>query len=210
MVDYAPMFSPITKQLIESLRWLPGIGQKSAQRMAFKLLNPAHHENGRRLLQAIELALTQIKQCQNCRMYTEHQLCELCSNPRRNNNQLCVAESPADVIAIEQSACYSGRYFVLYGHLSPLDGLGPTEIGIPQLLQQLKQQQYQEVILATNSTMEGEATAHYIATELQKYKIRCSRLAHGVPIGGELEYLDGHTLAHALQSRISLKSEEVA
>lgn len=195
------MFSPITKQLIDALQCLPGIGPKSAQRMAFYLLEANNRHKGGVLAKSLEQALAKVTHCQSCRIYTEHPICDICRNERRDDTLLCVVESPADVIALEQTQTYSGKYFVLQGHLSPLDGIGPIDIGIPVLVDKLQKQPVRELILATNPTMEGKATAHYIASQAAKLNINCSRIAQGVPIGGELEYLDGGTLAHALRSR---------
>lgn len=196
------MFSPLTKELIEALSTLPGIGSKSAQRLAFYLLHPHSKIKGLRLSDAINKAITQIKPCQRCRLYTEETICVICKNPKRDQHTLCVVESPADMVAIESAQTYFGLYFMLSGHLSPLDGIGPEQIGIPDLLKTLKENDINEVILATNSTVEGRATAHYIASHVDQRKMRCSRIAHGVPMGGELEYLDGVTLHHAFKSRI--------
>jgi len=203
------MFSPLTNRLIDALRCLPGIGPKSAQRLAFHLLASTNQAKGLALADALKLAIEKIDYCNHCRNYTEHELCDLCQNPKRDNRLLCVAESPADVIAIEQTSSYNGLYYVLHGHLSPLDGMGPMEIGIPKLLERLQNQQVTEVIIATNPTMEGKATAYYIATHIDQQKIKCSRIAHGVPLGGELEYLDGSTLAHAFRSRTEMLTETV-
>lgn len=202
------MFSPLTKQLIEALGNLPGIGPKSAQRIAFHLLASQEHTKGLMLSDALQKAISQVGQCQQCRIYTEETFCEICRNPKRDATLLCIVENPADVAAIEQACVYSGLYFVLQGHLSPLDGIGPNEIGIPLLLKQLEtNSDIKELIIATNPTMEGRATAHYIANHVNPNTIECSRIAHGVPIGGELEYLDGGTLSHALQSRISMRED---
>jgi recombination protein RecR len=198
------MFSPLTNQLIEALRNLPGIGPKSAQRLAFHLLTEKGQAKGLALSAALQQAVERIGHCQQCRIYTEHSLCDICSNPKRKSALLCVVGSPADVIAIEQTNSYSGHYYVLQGHLSPLDGIGPEEIGIPLLLDRIKNSSIDELIIATNPTTEGKATAHYIASHVNSDQTKCSRIAHGVPIGGELEYLDGGTLAHALLSRIPL------
>lgn len=201
------MFSPLTKQLIDALQCLPGIGPKSAQRMAFHLLEKNNRSKGELLSVSLQRALANVRHCQSCRIYTEHPICDLCRNERRDGSLLCVVESPADVVALEQTQTYSGKYFVLQGHLSPLDGIGPLDIGIPALLEKLEREPIRELILATNPTMEGKATAHYIATHAAKFNINCSRIAQGVPIGGELEYLDGGTLAHALRSREPLLTE---
>lgn len=191
----------MTKQLINALQCLPGIGPKSAQRMTFHLLESNHKEKATLLASSLEQALTHVKHCHSCRIYTEVDTCDLCRDIKRDATILCVVESPADVIAFEQTQSYNGKYFVLQGHLSPLDGIGPQDIGIPSLFERLDRDPIRELILATNTTMEGKATAHYIATYATKRGIHCSRIAQGVPIGGEIEYLDGHTLAHALRSR---------
>lgn len=195
------MFSPLTKQLIDALRVLPGVGPKSAQRMAYQLLTVKGKERAQTLSDALKQAVLLVGQCQRCRQFTEQMVCSLCSNPKRNNALLCIVESPADVIALEQTHAFSGIYFVLHGHLSPLDGISPDNIGIPFLLTRLQNEPIQEVILATNPTVEGKATAQYIANQIDNSKIACTRIAHGVPIGGELEYLDGSTLSHAFYSR---------
>ncbi|PHQ82274.1 MAG: recombination protein RecR [Coxiella sp. (in: Bacteria)] len=201
------MFSPLTKQLIDALQCLPGIGPKSAQRMAFHLLEARHKAKGTQLANSLQEALARVTHCQSCRIYTEHPICDLCKNIKRDASILCVVESPSDVVALEQTQTYNGKYFVLQGHLSPLDGIGPQDIGIPILLEKLKNEDIHELILATNPTMEGKATAHYIATHATALNIHCSRIAQGVPIGGELEYLDSNTLAHALRRREPLTTE---
>lgn len=201
------MFSPLTKQLIIALQKLPGVGPKSAQRIACQMLAKRGRENGLNLANALQQALTQVQQCHSCQNYTENEKCDLCMNTKRNTHTLCVVENPTDVIAVEQTHNYSGQYFVLHGHLSPLDNIGPLDLGIPKLITKIKQSHIKEVIIATNSTMEGQATAHYIVNQLSTLNIRCSRIAHGVPIGGELEYLDANTLIHALQSRVLLSNE---
>lgn len=199
------MFSPLTKRLIDSLQSLPGIGPKSAQRLAFQLLATTGREKGLTLADALQQALNKVQECQRCRLYTEEMLCALCRNPQREQHTLCVVENPADVFAIEQTASYRGLYYILQGHLSPLDGLGPHEIGIPILLRRLQTEPITELILATNPTMEGKATAHYIASHIDGQRITCTRIAHGVPFGGELEYLDGSTLSHAFRSRAPIE-----
>jgi recombination protein RecR len=192
--------SPLIQQLIQSLRCLPGVGAKSAQRMAFYLLE--RDPNGARILsQTLLTAIEQVGYCDNCRMLSETSMCAICSNQRRDESQLCIVESPADVLAIEQSGQYRGYYFVLKGHLSPLDGIGPEDIGLDLLLKRLQIIPVKEVILATNTTVEGGATAHYIAQLIKPSGITVSRIAHGVPMGGELEYVDGHTLVQALNGR---------
>lgn len=187
-------------QLVAALRCLPGIGPKSAQRMAFHLLE-RDRPGARRLAQALSVAAERVGHCASCRTLSETELCRLCAASGRDHAQLCVVESPADVYAIERSATYRGLYFVLMGHLSPLDGIGPHEIGLDQLMARLDGGEVGEVILATNSTIEGEATAHYIAEMVRKRGIRATRIAHGVPLGGELEYVDGGTLVHAFVGR---------
>lgn len=195
------MLSPLTKRLVETLQSLPGIGPKTAQRLAFQLLTPNGREKGLVLAGALQQALQNVRECRRCRLYTENSLCHICQDPNRDQALLCVVESPVDVMAIEQTAGYRGLYYILQGHLSPLDGIGPQEIGIPLLLERLRSEPINELILATNPTMEGKATAHYIAGHIDTHRIACTRIAHGVPFGGELEYLDGGTLRHALHSR---------
>lgn len=194
------MFSPLIDELINSLCCLPGVGRKSAQRMAFHLLE-RDPEGAQRLAVGIEKAIDKVGHCQQCRTLTEETICGICTSSRRQDTQLCVVETPADIIAIEQAGTYKGKYFVLMGHLSPIDGIGPNEIGLPILEQRLQTGQVEELILATNPTVEGEATAHYIAERAKNVGITVSRIAHGVPLGGELEYIDGGTLAHAFNSR---------
>lgn len=183
-----------------ALRCLPGVGPKSAQRMAFHLLE-RDRTAGLALAKALEEAIDRVRHCTQCRTLSETPLCSLCNNPSRDSSLLCIVETPADVLAIEQTGSYRGRYFVLMGRLSPLDGIGPAELGIDQLLQYVTDLSPQEVILATNPTVEGEATAHYLAGLIKQHNIRASRIAHGVPLGGELEYIDGNTLARALSGR---------
>jgi recombination protein RecR len=187
-------------QLIESLRCLPGVGPKSAQRMALHLLE-RERDAARTLSAAITRALDETGHCRRCRMLAERGLCEVCGTAGRDTSLLCVVESPADVLAIEQSAGYRGLYFVLMGHLSPLDGIGPAQLGIDLLEERLGEPELKELILATNPTVEGEATAHFIGELAAKRGLRISRIAHGVPVGGELEYVDGGTLAHAIAGR---------
>lgn len=194
------MFSPLIDELITALRVLPGVGPKSAQRMALYLLE-RNRSGAQRLGQTLERALQQVRRCASCRTLSETEQCRICASLKRDEQLLCVVESPADVIALEQSAVYSGKYFVLHGHLSPIDGVGPAELGLDELEKRFSQGTLQEIIVATNPTMEGEATASYIREKAKRYDIRVSRIAHGVPIGGELEYIDGGTLAHALSSR---------
>jgi recombination protein RecR len=195
------MFSPLTQQLIEALRCLPGVGPKSAQRVAFKLLKKTERSKGLHLANAINEALSKVGECELCHSYTEERRCLICTSSKRQRETLCVIETPADIAAIEQTHSYHGLYHVLHGHLSPLDGIGPNDIGLPRLFERIKNDNIQELIIATNPTMEGKATAHYIANQIDTSKVNISRLAYGVPLGGEIEYLDGHTLAHALQTR---------
>src|SRR5262252_5160176 len=195
--------SPHLAALIEALRTLPGVGPKTAQRMAFHLLQEGR-PGARALTQTLTAALESVVRCRRCRMLTEDELCSTCSEPQRDASLLCAVESPADVVAIESSGSYRGRYFVLMGHLSPLDGIGPEQLGVRELEAVLNEGTVREVILATNPTVEGEATAHFLGELATKRGIRASRIAHGVPIGGELEYVDGGTLAHALSGRQSV------
>lgn len=192
-------FSPLIRQLIDALRILPGVGQKTAQRMALQLLE-RDRSGGRRLAEVLASAMDNVGHCRLCRTLSEDDLCPQCADPRRDDALLCVVQSPVDVFAVEQTG-YRGRYFVLKGHLSPLDGLGPEAIGIPELLARVADGAFSEVILATNPTVEGEATAHYIAQLLTPRGLIVSRIAHGVPLGGELDLVDGGTLAHALAGR---------
>ncbi|MDE2304255.1 MAG: recombination mediator RecR [Gammaproteobacteria bacterium] len=196
-------YTPALARLIESLRCLPGVGPKSAQRMAFHMLE-RDRDGGRRLAQALVEALDTVGHCRRCRMLSEEELCGICASAQRDPAQLCVVESPADVVAIEQSGGFRGRYFVLMGHLSPLDGVGPSELGLDDFERLLDEGEIAEVILATNPTAEGEATAHYLGEIALRRGLRASRIAHGVPVGGELEYVDGGTLAHALAGRTAV------
>ena len=193
-------YSPLLVRLIDGLRCMPGIGQKSAQRIAFHLLE--RDRNGaNNLSAALQEAVAGIGHCSRCRMFTEHDLCSICSASGRDGSQLCVVESPADVMAIEDATGFRGLYFVLMGHLSPLDGIGPDELGLSQLEDWLQQGEVKELIIATNPTVEGDATAHYLAELAAKQAVQASRIAHGVPLGGELEYVDGGTLSHAFFGR---------
>jgi recombination protein RecR len=195
--------SPHLARLIEALRVLPGVGPKSAQRMAFHLLQEGR-PGARGLADSLTAALATVKRCQRCRMLTEEALCSICAASQRDAALLCAVESPADVVAIEASGSYRGRYFVLMGHLSPLDGIGPEQLGMRELEAILAEGGVRELILATNSTVEGDATAHFLSELAARRGVRASRIAHGVPVGGELEYVDGGTLAHALAGRQSL------
>ena len=197
------MFSPLIDELMASLRCLPGVGPKSAQRMALHLLE-RDRAGAERLAQSLHKAVEGVGRCQRCRTLTEQAHCGICANNRRENSLLCVVETPGDVLAIEQAGTYQGKYFVLLGHLSPIDGIGPEDIGVDQLITLLQQEPITEVILATNPTVEGEATAYYISERAKNLNVTVSRIAHGVPLGGELEFIDGGTLAHAFSSRRSL------
>lgn len=193
------MFSPLIDELIAALKYLPGVGSKSATRMALHLLQK-NTPAALRLSDALKKAAEEVKRCSVCQTLTEQNVCDLCRNTKRHAHQICVVETPGDILALEQAGTYMGRYFVLYGHLSPIDGIGPVELGVPTLLKQFDTG-IEELIIATNPTMEGEATAHYIAEKARVQGIKVTRIAHGVPIGGELEFIDGGTLAHALASR---------
>jgi recombination protein RecR len=194
------LYPPSLARLIEAFRCLPGVGPKSAQRMAFHLLE-RDPDGAREIGVALGAAFEKLGRCQRCRMFAEGPTCPICAASGRDRGLLCVVESPADVVAIEQSGSFRGCYFVLMGHLSPLDGIGPAEIGIESFEQLLAEGEVREVILATNPTVEGEATAHFLAGVAARVGLRASRIAHGVPVGGELEYVDGGTLAHALAGR---------
>lgn len=198
--------SSLIDQLIEALRVLPGVGQKTAQRMAYQLLE-REREGGRRLARVLAEAMERIGHCRRCRNFSESELCALCDSAARDATLLCAVESPADLLAIEQATGYRGRYFVLQGRLSPLDGMGPEELGLPALARRLQEGEVRELIIATNPTVEGEATAHYLAQLARAAGVRPSRLAHGVPLGGELEYVDRGTLAHAFGSRQAIDQE---
>ncbi len=191
---------PLLGQLIDALKCLPGVGPKSAQRMAFHLLE-RDREGGRKLARVLDEAMERVGHCNMCRTLTEAELCRLCSNPKRDPATLCVVETPADVMAVEQAAGYRGLYFVLNGRLSPIDGVGPRELGLDLLERRLADGKVEEVILATNTTVEGEATAHYISEMAHASKVRVTRIAYGIPLGGELGYVDGGTLSHAIAGR---------
>lgn len=190
-------------QLITALRCLPGVGPKSAQRMAFHLLERAS-DQALTLADSLKRAITEIGRCETCRTFSETPQCELCTHPRRNEKVLCIVESPADVYAIEHTSTFRGRYFVLMGRLSPLDGIGPKDIGMDMLAERLHKEPIEEIIIATNNTIEGEATAHYIVNLIKNKAIKCTRLASGIPAGGELEYLDQLTLTRALDARVEI------
>jgi recombination protein RecR len=193
-------FSPAIEELIEALRCLPGVGPKSAQRMTLHLLE-RDREGAESLAAALNEAVNKVDHCQRCRNFTELDICEICIDPRRDATLICVVETPADVLAVEMSGSFRGIYYVLMGHLSPIDGIGPEEIGLNLFHQRIIDEEISEVILATNPTVEGEATAYYLIDLLQEEGVKVSRIAHGVPLGGELEYVDGSTLAHAFVGR---------
>lgn len=191
-------------QLIDGLRCLPGVGPKSAQRMALHLLQ-RDRDSGQRLGQSLLEAMQRIRQCERCRNFTEHELCDICGDEERDDGQLCIVESPADVIALEKATGFKGRYFVLMGHLSPLDGIGPAELGLDILEKTLDSGTIQELTIATNPTVEGGATANYISELAQARDIRVLQIARGIPVGGELEFADGGTLAVAFADRTEVR-----
>ncbi len=199
-------FTPRLQQLLSALRCLPGVGPKSAQRMAFHLLD-RDRERADELAQALQSALDEVGHCQSCRMFAEQALCPVCADQKRDTGILCVVETPADVIAVDESASFRGRYFVLMGRLSPLDGIGPQELGLDLLDSRLAEEHIGELILATSATVEGEATASYIASLAAKRGIRATRIAHGVPMGGELEYVDSSTLTLAISARTNIETD---
>jgi recombination protein RecR len=193
-------FSPALQNLMDALRCLPGVGPKSAQRMTLHLLE-RDREGAAALAGALVNAIDKVDHCSRCRNFTELEVCEICSDSRRDGATICVVETPADVLAIEESGGFNGIYFVLMGHLSPIDGIGPAEIGLELFQRRVLEEGIGEVILATNPTVEGEATAYYLTDMLHAEGVKVTRIAHGVPLGGELEYVDGSTLAHALSGR---------
>lgn len=198
------MFSDRFDQLVQALRILPSVGPKSAQRMALHLIMK-NKQGALGLAQALNDATAYIHECAICHSLTEDEVCHICLSHDRDDSLLCVVESPADVMAIEQSGSFRGKYHVLSGHLSPLDGIGPEEVGIPLLIQRLSDGQVKEVILATNATVEGQATAHYLVESARHLDIKMTRIAQGVPQGGELEYVDSHTLSQAVHNRMQMK-----
>lgn len=200
-------YSPLLRQLIAALKCLPGVGQKSAQRMAFHLLQ-RNREGAAELATKLAHAIDRIGNCERCRMLTEETLCGYCASERRDDSVLCVVETPADLLAIEQSGVYSGRYFVLMGHLSPIDGIGPAELGLDLLERRLSETDVEELVLATSVTVEGDATAHLLAQLAQRHGVRASRIAYGVPVGGELEFIDSGTLSRAFTGRLALQPAE--
>jgi len=194
------MAEPLLDQLVDSLRCLPGVGPKSAQRMAFHLLQ-RNRDGGRRMAELLNLAMERISHCTVCRDFTEAQICRVCADASREQEKLCIVESPSDLAALEKATDYRGLYFVLHGKLSPLDGIGPEMLGLEGLCDRFDAGTVTEVILATNSTVEGEATAHYVGELARSRNLSVMRIAHGVPLGGELEYVDGGTLSHAFAGR---------
>ena len=197
--------SPLLQQLIDALKCLPGVGPKSAQRMAFHLLE-RDRAGAKNLASALEQAVEHIGHCKSCRTLSETDLCAICASSSRDDSVLCVVETPSDVLAIEHTAEFRGKYFVLMGHLSPLDGIGPDELGLDLLEQKLTGGDVRELILATNPTVEGETTAHYLSGMAAQHGVEATRIAHGVPLGGELEYIDAGTLAHAFAGRQRVKA----
>ncbi|MDJ0834333.1 MAG: recombination mediator RecR [Gammaproteobacteria bacterium] len=194
--------SPTLDQLVDALTCLPGVGRKSAQRMALYLIDK-NREGAQQLADNLNHALNKVGHCELCRNFSDEAQCSICSNPKRQNDLLCVVETPADVLAIEAAQSFQGRYFVLLGKLSPIDGIGPNELGLDLLQQRLQDEPVTEIILATNPTVEGEITAQYIADLAQQQGIKTTRIAHGVPVGGELEYIDSGTLSRAFAGRQS-------
>ena len=192
--------SGLLDRLIEALRCLPGVGVKTAQRMAYDLLE-RNRERGRTLAATLAESMDRVRHCARCRNFTEDELCAVCADPGRDSHLLCVVESPVDVRLLEASTSYRGRYFVLMGRLSPLDGMGPEEIGLPQLEERLRDEEIRELILAINATLESDVTAHVLQETAARHGVQATRLARGVPMGGELEYLDAGTLATAFEGR---------
>ena len=193
-------YSPLLIRLIDALQCMPGIGRKSAQRIAFHLLE-RDRDGAKELSTALEAGVSGIGHCTRCRMFTEHEFCNICSASGRDGSLLCAVESPADVMAVEDATGYRGLYYVLMGHLSPLDGIGPEELGLEALEKRLADEEVKELIIATNPTVEGDATAHFLADMAGRHDVPASRIAHGVPLGAELEYIDGGTLSHAFFGR---------
>ena len=194
------MFSPLVKRLVDTLCYLPGVGPKSAARMALHLLE-RDREGGKELAEVLQKAMLEVDRCTQCRIFSETKICDICSDTKRDKKMLCIVESPAEVSAIEQSGAFFGNYFVLSGHLSPIDGIGPEEIGVEQLCELLDKGTVKEAVLATNPTVEGEATSYYLAELIKDRGIQVSRIAYGVPLGGELGMIDGGTIAKALSAR---------
>jgi len=195
--------SPLLRELIEALRCMPGVGPRSAQRIAFHLLE-RDRPGALHLADRLQAAMAGIGRCAECRTFAEDERCELCAGTARDRSLLCVVETPADIAAVENSTAYNGLYFVLMGHLSPLDGIGPEELGLDRLEARFGAGEVAEIILATNPTVEGEATAQYVSERAKLHGLRVTRIAHGVPLGGELEYVDGGTLSHAFTGRLEV------
>lgn len=188
------------EKLNKAFSKLPGVGSKTAQRFIYHLLE-RDRPGGLEIARALKDAMENVKNCEKCRTLTEKNICEICSNISRDNSQLCIVETPSDIHVIEHSGVYTGKYFVLSGYLSPIDGIGAAELGLNELEELLSKSDVSEVILATNATIEGEVTAHYIHNLAKKYQVKTTRIAHGIPLGGELEYTDINTIAHALSGR---------
>jgi recombination protein RecR len=188
------------KNLIKSFTKLPGVGNKTAQRFAYHLLE-RNREAGMELAKSLELAMTHVKNCKDCQTLTENDICSICADPDRDNSILCIVETPNDLNLIEDSGIFKGKYFVLGGYLSPIDGITPEDLGLDILESKIKQSEIIEIILATNATIEGEVTAHFIKNMTKGLNLNVTRIAHGIPIGGELEYADSNTIAHALSDR---------
>lgn len=199
-----PARASVIEELIQALRCLPGVGPKSAQRMAYHLLQ-RDREGGRRLSLAIGEAVERVGNCRRCRTLTDTGICAVCRDNSRDPTTLCIVETPADMIAIDKGTGYRGMFFVLMGHLSPLDGIGPAQIGLDDLGRRLEEGEVGEVVLATSSTVEGQATAHYIGEMVRARELKATRLAYGIPLGGELEFVDSTTLAHAFRGRTDLE-----
>ena len=195
--------SPLLRDLVEALRCMPGVGPRSAQRIAFHLLE-RDRPGALHLADRLQQAMEGIGRCEDCRTFSERERCEFCAGDRRDRSLLCIVETPADIAAVENATGYNGLYFVLMGHLSPLDGIGPEELGLDRLDERLDEGEVSEIILATNPTVEGEATAHYVSERAKARGLRVTRIAHGVPLGGELEYVDGGTLSHAFTGRLEV------
>ena len=193
-------YSPLLQDLINALRCLPSVGQKTAQRMAFQLLEH-NRDGGLKLAEVLTLALKNIQHCEVCRNFSETPLCTLCSNPKRDAKQLCIVETPIEVVTIEQTHSFNGRYFVLMGKISPLDGIGPKELKLHELEQRIQDSVIEELILAVNPTIEGQATCYYLTELAKKYQLNVSQIAYGVPFGGELEWVDLPTISHAFKTR---------
>ena len=200
--------SPLVDSLIEAFQCLPGVGPKSAQRMVLHLLE-RNKNAGLILANALTNALESVDKCSNCRIFTENEICQICSNEKRNKKQICVVESVSDVFAIEMSNQFTGQYFILHGHLSPIDDIGPEELGLEKLFERAREEGIEEIILATNSTLEGETTSHFIYDKIKTIEnLKVTKLARGVPLGGELEYVDRGTMMHAFSGRQNIRIED--